>query len=99
MFNVRLSKNIKIWTFEKASESSHFRSDNQRQISLVSNSTCRIRKRLISLTNCANSFKIMSFAYCEYSRYVSSDLEDTFFDWDVALIEERYCDNQREMLW
>jgi hypothetical protein len=41
-------KNIKIWTFGKASKSSHFRSDNQRQISLVSNHACRYRMRLIS---------------------------------------------------
>jgi hypothetical protein len=68
MFNARSSKNIKISTFEKARESSHFRPDNQRQISLDLNSTFRIRKNLISLINFATSFEIIRLARCEYSK-------------------------------
>jgi hypothetical protein len=60
----------KISTFEKASKSSHFRSDNKRQISLDLSLTCRYRKRLISLINYANFFEIITFACYEYSEYV-----------------------------
>ncbi len=59
----------KFWTSERASKSSHFRPDNQRQISLVLNHTCRNRKRLISLINSATFFEIMRLARCEYSKY------------------------------
>jgi hypothetical protein len=68
MFSVRLPKNIKSSTFEKASKSSHFRPDNQRQISLDLSHTCRVRKRLISLMNSATFLKIIRFARCEYSK-------------------------------
>jgi hypothetical protein len=68
MFSVRLPKNIKSSTFEKASKSSHFRSDNQRQISLDLSHTCRVRKRLISLINSAIFLKIIRLARCEYSK-------------------------------
>jgi hypothetical protein len=68
VFSVRLSKNIKSSTFEKASKSSHFRPDNQRQISLVLSHTCRIRKRLISSINFATFFEIIRLARCEYSK-------------------------------
>jgi hypothetical protein len=71
VFSVRLSKNIKSSTFEKASKSSHFRPDNQRQISLDLSHTCRIRKRLISLINFAAFFEIIRLARCEYSKLVS----------------------------
>jgi hypothetical protein len=43
---VLASKNIKI---SKISKNSHFRLDNQRQISLDSSHICRYRKRLINL--------------------------------------------------
>ncbi len=68
VFSVRFSKNIKT---ERASKSSHFRSDNQRQISLVLSHTCRNRKRLINLTNSQTFFEIIRLARCEYSKLVS----------------------------
>jgi hypothetical protein len=71
MLSVRSPKNIKISTFEKASKSSHFKSDNQRQISLDLSHTCRIRKRLISLINSATFFEIIRLARCEYSKHAS----------------------------
>jgi hypothetical protein len=71
VFSVRLPKNIKSSTFEKASKSSRFRPDNQRQISLDLSHTCRVQKRLISLINSATFFEIISLARCEYSKLVS----------------------------
>jgi hypothetical protein len=71
MLSARSPKNIKISTFEKAWKSSHFRSDNQRQISLDLSHTCRVRKRLISLINFATFFEIIRLARCEYSKLVS----------------------------
>jgi hypothetical protein len=68
-FSARLSKNIKISTFEKVSKRSHFRPDNQRQISLDLSHFCRYRMLLISLVNFATFFKFMSLARYEYSRY------------------------------
>jgi hypothetical protein len=70
MLSARSSKNIKISTFEKASKSFHFRSDNQRQISLDLNYTCRIRKRLISLINFEIFLEIIRLTRCEYSKLV-----------------------------
>ncbi len=70
MFNVRSTKNIKILTLEKASKSSSFRLDNQRQISLVLSHTCRNRKRLINLTSSQTFFEIIRLARCEYSKLV-----------------------------
>jgi hypothetical protein len=104
MFNARLSKNIKISTSEKASKSSHFRLDNQRQISFMSSHTCRYRMRLINLVSFANFFEIMWFAQCEYSKRISS----VFFLlswWEVLLyskrnvevIKEKCCDIQRDV--
>jgi hypothetical protein len=49
-FSARFSKNIKISTFEKTSKSSHFRPDNQRQISLDLSRGYSYWKRMISLT-------------------------------------------------
>jgi hypothetical protein len=46
------------------SKSSHFRPDNQRQISLVLNYISRDRKRLISLTSSQTLFEIMRSARC-----------------------------------
>ncbi len=63
-----MPKNIKSSTFEKASKSSHFRPDNQRQISLDLSHTCRVRKRLNSLINSATFLKIVRLARCEYSK-------------------------------
>jgi hypothetical protein len=71
MLNVRSLKNIKTSTLKKAWKSSHFRPDNQRQISLDLSHTCRIRKRLISLINSATFFEIIRLARCEYSKLVS----------------------------
>jgi hypothetical protein len=71
IFNACLSKNIKISTFEKASKSSHFRSDNQCQISLDSSHTCRNRKRLISLINFATLYFVRRQASREYSMYAA----------------------------
>jgi hypothetical protein len=68
-FSARLSKNIKISTFEKASKSSHFRSDKQRQISLNLSHTCRNRKRLISLINFATLYVVRRQVCREYSMY------------------------------
>ncbi len=70
-FSARSPKNIKISTFERASKSSHFRLDNQRQISLVSSHTCRNRKRLISLISSQTFFEIIRSARCEYSKLLS----------------------------
>ncbi len=71
MFNVHLSKNSKSSTFEKASKSSHFRFDDQLQISLDLSHTCRIRKHLIELINFVTFFEIIRLARCEYSKLVS----------------------------
>jgi hypothetical protein len=71
MLSARSLKNIKISTLKKAWKSSHFRPDNQRQISLDLSHTCRIRKRLISLINSATFFEIIRLARCEYSKLVS----------------------------
>jgi hypothetical protein len=68
-FNARLSKNIKISTFEKASKSFHFRFNKQRQISLNLNHICRNRKRLINLINFANLYFIKRQVCREYSMY------------------------------
>jgi hypothetical protein len=68
----------KISTFERASKSSHFRLDNQRQTSLVSNHTCRNRKRLISSINLQNFYVAVLQAHCEYSEYVRAKLLATF---------------------
>jgi hypothetical protein len=72
MLNARSPKNIKTSTFEKASKSSHFRSDNQRQISVELSHSCRYQKRLISLINFATFFEIIRFARCEYSKWICS---------------------------
>ncbi len=64
-----MSKNIKISTFEKASKSSHFRSDKQRQISLNLSHTCRNRKRLINLINFATLYVVRRQDCREYSMY------------------------------
>ncbi len=96
MFSVCSSKNIKISTFEKASKSSHFRSDNQRQISLDLSRTCRIRKSLISLINFAAFFEIIRLARCEYSKLVSvySFPEGSMlvFGEECAYIRREVCD-------
>ncbi len=68
MFSVRLPKNIKSSTFEKASKSSHFRPDNQRRISLDLSYTDRNRNRLISLTSSQTFFEIIRLARWEYSK-------------------------------
>jgi hypothetical protein len=102
MLSARSPKNIKISTFEKAWKSSHFRPDNQRQISLDLSRTCRYQKRLISLVSFANFFEIMWSAQCEYSKSISSVLFLLFW-WGVLLyskrnveiIEERCCSIQR----
>jgi hypothetical protein len=67
-FNARSSKNIKISTFEKASKSSHFESDNQRQISFDLLRFCRYRMRLTSLISSQTFFEIMWSARCQYSK-------------------------------
>jgi hypothetical protein len=91
-------------TFEKASKSSHFRSDNQRQISLDLSHTCRIRKRLISLINSATFFEIIRLARCEYSKldvctislhlqsFSKRSREDVIlFEEDCAYIRREMC--------
>jgi hypothetical protein len=103
MFNVRLSKNIKSSTFEKASKSSHFRPDNQRQISLDLSHTCRIRKRLISLINFVTFLKIIRLTRCEYSKLdvctISLHLQsfNKRSREDVLIFEERCAYIRREM--
>jgi hypothetical protein len=77
-FSARLSKNIKISTFEKASKRSHFRSDNQRQISLDLSHSCRYRMRLISSVNSANFFEMMSLARCEYNECMCFAFRTTY---------------------
>ncbi len=63
-----LAKNIKI---EKASKSSYFRPDNQRQMTLDLSPACRYRMRLISLISWQNLLEIMWSARCEYSKCMS----------------------------
>jgi hypothetical protein len=89
-----LSKNITISIFEKVSKSSHFRSDNQRQISLDLSHTCKIRKRLISLINFATFLKIIRLARCEYSKLVSVY---SFSKESVLVFEEECAYNRRKM--
>jgi hypothetical protein len=104
MFNVRLSKNIKSSTFEKASKSSHFKSDNQRQISLDLSHTCKIQKRLINLINFATFLKIIRLARCEYNKldvctislhlqsFNKRSREDVLlFEEECAYIRRRMC--------
>jgi hypothetical protein len=92
MFSACLSRNIKISTFAKASKSFSFRSDNQRQISLVLNHTCRNRKRLISLTNSQTFFEIIRLARCEYSKLVSVKS----FSKKCAYIRRKVCDYSKK---
>ncbi len=77
-FNVRSSKNIKIW---KVSKSSHFRLDNQRQISLVLSHSCRDRKRLISSINLRNFYVAILQTHCEYSEHVRTFVSRRILSW------------------
>jgi hypothetical protein len=72
--SARLPKNIETSTFEKAFKSSHFRSDNQRQISLDLSHTCRNQKRFISLINPATLYVVRRQACCEYSEQICAVL-------------------------
>jgi hypothetical protein len=94
VLSARSPKNIKTSTFEKASKSSHFRSDNQRQISLDLSHTCRIRKRLISLINFATFSEIIRLARCEYSKLVSVY---SFSKESVLVFKERCACIQRNV--
>ncbi len=62
----------KLWIFERASKSSHFRLDNQRQISLDLSHSCRDRKRLINLINLRNFYVVILQAHCEYNEHVKT---------------------------
>ncbi len=103
MLSVRSSKNIRSSTFEKASKSSHFRPDNQRQISLDLSYTCRVRKPLISLINSATFFEIIRLARCEYSKLdvctISLHLQSFSkrSREDVLLFEEKCACIQRDV--
>ncbi len=55
---------------EKVSKSSHFRSNNRRQISLDLSHACRYRKRLISLASSQTYLKIIRLTRCEYSEHI-----------------------------
>jgi hypothetical protein len=90
-----LSKNIKISTSEKASKSSHFKPDNQRQISLVLSYAFRYRMRLINLVSFAIFFEIMRLGCREYSKHCSCYL---FWLRDVAVSGEGCWGNRRGVL-
>ncbi len=98
-----MSKNIKSSTFKKTLKSSHFKSDNQRQISLDLSHTCRIRKRLISLIKFATFFEIIRLARCEYNKLdvctISLHLQsfNKKSREDVFLFEERCVYIRRRM--
>jgi hypothetical protein len=72
MFNVRSSKNIKNSILEKVAKSFHFRSDNQRQITLDLSDAYKYRMRSISLMILRNFLIAISQACCEYNKQVWS---------------------------
>ncbi len=51
-------------------KSSHFRSDNRRQISLDLSHACRYRKRLISSISLQNFYVVVLQTCCEYNEHV-----------------------------
>jgi hypothetical protein len=85
MFNVRL---------QKVSKTSHFRPDNQGQISLDLSYTDKNRKSLISLTSSQTFLEIIQLARCEYSKLASvffSGRKCACIRREVCLYSKRMC--------